>query len=168
MVSYTHGYVTRNQEGTAYMKLRKAWFTMVQVAYDLALKMNPRKLAAHAVIADQHGRVLVLRSRYADVWSLPGGGLDRRENLDTAAIRECREELGVNVSVEAMTGMYYHANISAYVGVFRCRILSGTIRLSHEHSEYRWMGADELPSKLKQSVDDALSYSGSPSLRTFA
>lgn len=164
--TYRRLYAEHGRDGA--MNLRKAWFTLVQVAYDLALKMNPRKLAAHAVITDQHGRVLVLRSRYADVWSLPGGGLDRRENLDTAVIRECREELGVTVSVEALTGLYYHAHNSTYMSVFRCRILSGTIRLSHEHSEYRWAPAEELPPRLKQAVEDALTYQGNACLRTFA
>lgn len=150
------------------MNLRKAWFTLVHTAYDLTLKMNPRKLAAHAVIEDDQGRVLILRSRYAGVWSLPGGGLDRRENLDTAVIRECREELGVEVSVEGMTGMYYHANISAYVAIFRCRIIQGAIRLSHEHSELRWSPPDELPERLRQMAADALQPSAQTTLRTFA
>lgn len=149
------------------MNLRKAWFTLVQVAYDLTLKMNPRKIAAHAVITDEQGRVLVLRSRYADVWALPGGGLDRRENLDTAVVRECREELGVEVAVEAMTGLYYHTNISAYVGIFRCRIVSGRVRLSHEHSDLRWAEVDSLPHRLRQEAEDALARTGQTVLRTF-
>lgn len=149
------------------MNLREAWFTLVQVAYDLTLKMNPRKLAAHAIIQDDQGRVLLLRSRYADQWSLPGGGLGRRENLDTAVIRECREELGVEVAVEAMTGFYYHAQNSAYVGIFRCQILSGSVQLSHEHSEYRWIAPDELPERIRQMVADGLGAGGETVLRTF-
>lgn len=149
------------------MKARKAWFTVVQIAYDLFLKLNPRKLAAHAVIVDEAGRVLILRSRYADQWSLPGGGLDRRENLDTAVLRECREELGAEIAVDAMTGMYYHAGISAYVAIFRARLLQGEIRLSHEHSEYRWCEPENLPVRLRQMVADSLRYEGQPTLRTF-
>ncbi|HYF93895.1 MAG TPA: NUDIX domain-containing protein [Symbiobacteriaceae bacterium] len=149
------------------MRLRKAWFTLVQVAYDLFLKINPRKLAAHVVIQDEQGRVLVLRSRYANQWSLPGGGLDRRENVDSAAIRECREELGVDVALEALTGMYYHANISAYVAIFRARIIQGEIRLSHEHSECRWALPAELPANLRQMAEDAVRYECQAILRTF-
>lgn len=150
------------------MNLRKAWFTLVQVAYDLVLKLNPRKLAAQAVIDDGQGRVLLLRSRYADVWHLPGGGVDRRENLDTAVVRECREEIGVTVVAEALTGMYYYAQNSTYVAVFRCRIVQGEVTLSHEHSEYRWCPVEELPHRWKPVVEDALAYSGHAVLRTFA
>jgi 8-oxo-dGTP diphosphatase len=150
------------------MSLRKAWFTLVQIAYDLFLKLNPRKLAAHAIIQDGQGRVLVLRSRYADVWSFPGGGLNRRENLDTAVLRECREEIGAGVAIEALTGMYYHNDISAYVAIFRCRIVEGQIKLSHEHTEFRWAAPAELNDRLRQMAEDALRCDGQPALRTFA
>lgn len=150
------------------MSLRNAWFTLVHIGYDLFLKLNPRKLAAHAVITDGQGRVLVMRSRYGGVWLLPGGGLDRRENLDAGVRRECREELGVEVAVEAMTGFYYHARISTYVGIFRCQIISGEIQLSHEHTEYRWAEAAGLPERLRQMVEDALGCQGQPVLRTLA
>ncbi|HEY8347193.1 MAG TPA: NUDIX domain-containing protein [Symbiobacteriaceae bacterium] len=150
------------------MRLRQLWFSLVQVAYDLALKMNPRKLAAHAVIQDEQGRVLLLRSRYAGSWSLPGGGLNRRENLDAAVIRECREELGVTVAVEALTGMYYDTKTSTYVAIFRCSIVGGSIQLSHEHSEYRWVPVAELPARLRQQVEDALAFDGHTILRCLA
>lgn len=149
------------------MAIRRTWFTLVQIAYDLFLKLNPRKLAAHAVITNGDGQVLVLRSRYADVWALPGGGLNRREHLDTAVVRECREELGVTVLVEGLTGLYYHADISAYVAIFRCRIAEGAIRLSHEHTAYRWLRPEELPERMQQVVQDALAGGGQSVLRTF-
>jgi 8-oxo-dGTP diphosphatase len=148
--------------------IRRAWFRLVQVAYDLFLKVNPRKLAAHAVIVDEVGRVLVLRSRYADVWVLPGGGLNRREHLDTTVMRECLEELGVTVSVEGLTGLYYHANISAYVAIFRCRILAGEIRLSHEHTEYRWMPVADLPDRQRKAAEDTLGSTGATVVHTFS
>jgi 8-oxo-dGTP diphosphatase len=149
------------------MSLRKAWFTLVQVAYDLVMKLNPRKLAAHAVIQDERGRVLLLRSRYADRWMLPGGGLDRRENLDAAILRECREELGSEVVVDGLTGIYYHSHNSAYVAIFRARLVGGELRLSHEHSEYRWLEPEALPDRTRHMVEDALRYEGQPILRTF-
>jgi 8-oxo-dGTP diphosphatase len=150
------------------MNIRKGWFTLVQVAYDLFLKLNPRKLAAGAVITDEQGRVLILRSRYGDTWMLPGGGLDRREHMDVAVIRECREELGVTVAIDALTGMYYYARTSVYVAAFRCRIVDGTFRLSHEHTELRWAPMSELPDALREVAEDALAFDGQTTLRTFA
>lgn len=145
----------------------RGWYTLVQVAYDLVMKLNPRKVAAHGVITDEQGRVLVLRSRYAGVWSLPGGGVNRGENLDAALVRECREELGVEVAVEALTGVYYHGNISAYVSIFRCRVAEGSPGLSHEHSALRWAEPSALPGRLRIMAEDGLNYAGRAMLRSF-
>lgn len=149
------------------MNLRKLWHTLVHVAYDIVLKLNPRKLAAHAAIFDDQGRVLILESRYAGGWALPGGGLDQREHLDATVVRECQEELGLTVTVEALTGLYYHQDISAYVAVFRCRMPAGTIRLSHEHTQYRWAEVATLPVRLRTSAADALAPGGGTAVRSF-
>lgn len=150
------------------MSLRKAWYTLVQVAYDLVLKMNPRKMAAHAVILNQAGQVLLLRSRYADLWALPGGGLGRRENLDTALIRECREELGVGIAASELTGIYFQTRTSTYIAIFRCQIIEGEVSLSHEHSGMRWSPVDEVPERLRPMVADALDDDKRVIFRTFA
>lgn len=147
------------------MKLRNIYYTLVHVAYDLFLKLNPRKLGAHAVIPDDQGRVLVLRSRYADAWMLPGGGLDAREHIDEGVVRECREELGVPVEVEAYTGMYYHEKSAAYVAIFRCRLAGAPIRLSHEHAEFRWLEPQALNDRIRPMVEDALRFAGATIVR---
>lgn len=142
------------------MRIRQALYTVVEVGYDLFLKLNPRKVAAHAVILDDGGRVLALRSRYADTWMLPGGGLDAGEHIDEGVRRECREELGVAVVVEGLSGMYYYERSSAYVAVFRCRLGSEPIRLSHEHAEYRWVEPSQLSNGLRRMAEDALQFKG--------
>jgi len=148
------------------VNLRSAWFELVGIAYDLVLKLNPRKLGAHAVVVRDDQRVLLLRSRYADTWQLPGGGVSANENLDVTVVRECREELGIEVAIEMMTGFYYQAFNSAYVGVFRCRFGTGEVKLSHEHSEYRWVTVAEVPQRLRPQVQDALAGHANTVLRT--
>ncbi|MFZ5815733.1 MAG: NUDIX hydrolase [Bacillota bacterium] len=147
------------------MKMRNVYYTLVHIAYDLFLKLNPRKLGAHAVIADQQGRVLVVRSRFADAWQLPGGGLNAREHVDEGVRRECQEELGVPVEIEGFTGMYYHEPSSAYVAVFRCRLVGGPLRLSHEHVEYRWLAPGELDERIRPMAEDALRFAGTTAVR---
>lgn len=150
------------------MNLREAWGNLLHIAYDLVMKLNPRKLAAAAVITDEAGRVLVLHSRFVHgVWSLPGGGVNRGENLDEAVVRECREELGLGVRIERLTGLYYHADVAVYVAIFRCRLEPGEVRLSHEHKEYRWAFPPELPARLRAQVEDALGAPGPAVTHTF-
>jgi len=142
------------------MRLAALFRTVVAVGYDLFLKLNPRKVAAHAVICDDAGRVLVLKSRYAGAWLLPGGGLKAGEHLDEGVRRECREELGAEVVVEALTGLYYVERSAAYVGVFRCRLDGQPIRLSHEHAAYEWVTPDRLPPAARRMASDALRSDG--------
>ena len=147
------------------MSIKRLFLAIVRVFYDLFLKLNPRKLAAHAVIVDEQGRVLMLRSRYADAWMLPGGGLERGEHVDEAVRRECREELGVDASIERLTGLYYHEPSAGYVAIFRCALGEGEIRLSHEHSERRWMELADIPERLRTMVEDSLRSADGPVVR---
>lgn len=49
------------------------------------------------------GRVLVLQNSYAPYRSFPGGGIQRGEEPLAAAVRECREEVGINVRASDLT-----------------------------------------------------------------
>jgi ADP-ribose pyrophosphatase YjhB (NUDIX family) len=57
-----------------------------------------------AVIDD--GRVLLTQREDFEVWCLPGGGVDPGESLAQAAIREVREETGLEVELHRFVGMY--------------------------------------------------------------
>lgn len=57
------------------------------------------------VISDLSGAVLLLRHSYGpDVWSLPGGGLKSQEIAESAARREVREELGIELATMTALG----------------------------------------------------------------
>lgn len=59
----------------------------------------PRRLAAHAVVRDGAGRVLLVEPTYGLTWLLPGGAVERDEPPRSACAREIREELGVDLPV---------------------------------------------------------------------
>jgi len=63
-----------------------------------------------AVIARQGGQVVLLRrSRepFAGYWSLPAGYVEADEDPADAAVRECREETGLDVAVDGLFGVYF-------------------------------------------------------------
>ena len=53
--------------------------------------------AAAVAIFDEAGRILLVRER--ELWSYPGGRLEPGETPEQAAVREAREEVGIEVSV---------------------------------------------------------------------
>lgn len=120
------------------------------------------RLSAHAVIVDDAGRVLQLKANYGDFgWGLPGGALEPGETIHEALARECREELGVDVVVHRLTGVYYHAAYASQAFVFHCALPEGaTIALSDEHSAWRYFALAELSAVQRRRVDDCLNYDG--------
>lgn len=80
--------------------------TLYQAAYRIAFQVlrvcwfvtRPRHHGALVLIWHE-GALLLLRNSYHPLWSLPGGGVDSGESARAAAVREIREELGVNVAV---------------------------------------------------------------------
>ena len=52
------------------------------------------------VLKDQDTQVVLVRHGYAPGWLLPGGGVERGEALAQAAIREVKEEAGIEAEEE--------------------------------------------------------------------
>jgi 8-oxo-dGTP pyrophosphatase MutT (NUDIX family) len=105
-------------------------------------------LGVNAVIVDDAGQVLLaLRDRPA-IWNLPGGGVEPGEAPWDAAVRETAEEVGVDVEVERLTGVYHRPPDGEPVFVFRCRLRSGTPGTSPESRAVGWFPAEALPTPI--------------------
>jgi ADP-ribose pyrophosphatase YjhB (NUDIX family) len=59
--------------------------------------------AASAVVADEAGAILLIERADNDLWTIPGGGMEVGE---TIAIREVKEETGLDVAVQRLVGIY--------------------------------------------------------------
>ena len=55
--------------------------------------------SAGVLITNPSGEVLVLRTTYKPEWEIPGGLVDRGEHPHAAAMREVREEIGIDLDV---------------------------------------------------------------------
>lgn len=98
--------------------------------------------------------LLLRRSEQKDfargAWECVTGRVDQGEGFEDALRREVREELGVDVQVEHILGTthFYRGEPTPeneLVGViYLCTLSDPTsIRISSEHSEYRWLSADQ-------------------------
>ncbi|WP_160154263.1 NUDIX hydrolase [Microbulbifer sp. ALW1] len=120
------------------------------------------KLSAHAVITNDADEVLQLRATYADkTWGLPGGALDLGETIHEALQRECREELGREVVIDYLSGVYYHRVYNSHVFIFRAHFKGhGDIALSSEHSAYEFFSLNDLSPVQRVRVQHCLHFNG--------
>ncbi len=105
------------------------------------------------IAVKSHGRFLILRKSATDKddanhWDLPGGGLNLGEQPFEAARREAKEEAGIKIDVTKILtvwAMPYRDKWSIEFLV-EGKYLKGEVKLSSEHSEYRWVNKQELKS----------------------
>lgn len=99
-----------------------------------------------AAIVDR-GRVLAARRGYppalAGRWELPGGKVDPGEGEEDALIRECREELDVEVRPVRRLDGQWRVSRACVLRVWVAAIAGGVPR-AREHTRLRWLGAGEL------------------------
>lgn len=105
--------------------------------------------------------LLLKRSDHKDfapgVWECVTGRVDQGESFEDALRREVREELGVDVEIEHILGTthFYRGpgNENELLGVVYLCSLSdpSSVRISPEHSEHRWLPANQALDLLSMS-----------------
>ncbi|HET8568063.1 MAG TPA: NUDIX domain-containing protein [Candidatus Limnocylindria bacterium] len=123
-------------------------------------------IGAASVVTDTEGRVLLVHHTYGERnWELPGGRGGPAESAEDTARREAREEVGVELEIERLTGVYWEPDQCMHHFVFRARAL-GEPRAADaaEIGECGWFAADALPRPISdltvRRIADALA--GSP------
>jgi len=118
------------------------------------------RMGAFAVIFDDERRVLLCHRRDIDAWNLPGGRVEDGEAPWDAVIRETREEVGLDVEISRLTGLYWKPDTAELVFSFECRVVSGTPGLSDEADKVGYFPVDRLPTntgrKHVERIRDAL------------
>jgi 8-oxo-dGTP pyrophosphatase MutT (NUDIX family) len=119
-----------------------------------APKANSIVVAATAFVVDDHDRVLLIRRTDNGLWALPGGAQDFGEYLAETAVRETREESGIDIEVTGIVGIYTNPHhVMAYDDgevrqqfsvCFRASYVGGETTPSDESSDVRWVAAEEL------------------------
>jgi ADP-ribose pyrophosphatase YjhB (NUDIX family) len=121
------------------------------------------------VIVDGQRRALLIQRRDNGHWEAPGGVLELEEDVVSGLKREVREETGLEVEPELLTGVYKNMTRGIIALVFRCRAVGGTLVETDETRAFRWVTAEEAKAL---SVDafavrvlDALQCMGGPAIR---
>lgn len=108
------------------------------------------KVSADAAVFDDAGRVLLQRRTDDGAWCLPGGYVEPNESPEEAAIRETREETGLDVEPVDLVGVYTrrpgeYGPHGLVVHVYLCTLAGGTVEVSREGEAVRYWSIDAVP-----------------------
>ena len=119
-----------------------------------APKANSMVPSVNVVVVNDAGEILLIRRSDNDNWALPGGAIDLGESVSQAAIRETKEETGIDCEITGLVGIYtdpghiilYTSNGEArqeFSIVLRARAVGGQTTPSDESTEVRWVPPSE-------------------------
>jgi len=119
-----------------------------------APRANSIVVAVTVFVLDDQDRVLLIRRTDNGLWALPGGAQDFGEYVAETAVRETREEAGIDVEVVDVVGIYSdpkhvveysNGEVRQQFSIcFRARYLGGQPTASEESAEVRWVARNEL------------------------
>ncbi|MCP4543391.1 MAG: NUDIX domain-containing protein [Chloroflexi bacterium] len=100
----------------------------------------------------QDGQILLTQRSDLPVWCLPGGAVDDGESLAQAAIREAREETGLDVELVRLVGVYSRPNWRRggdHSTLFAARPVGGELQpVTNETLDAGYFKLNELPDTL--------------------
>jgi ADP-ribose pyrophosphatase YjhB (NUDIX family) len=109
-----------------------------------------------AVVTDAQDRIVLIRRRDNDLWALPGGGMELGESIVDTAVREVKEETGLDVEVTGLVGVYTDPrHVMAYTDgevpqqfslCFTTRLLGGDLLVDAESTDIAWTSSRDIPS----------------------
>jgi ADP-ribose pyrophosphatase YjhB (NUDIX family) len=106
------------------------------------------KVAVGTIITRPDGHVVLVRRAIEPgygKWVFPGGYVDRGEEVMLAAIREAREEAGLDVRIDRLVGIYSYAGRTPIIIVYAATLLGGELAVDEEGLEARWFEPHAIP-----------------------
>ena len=106
------------------------------------------------------GKILIVKRAYDDevspgAWECVGGKLEFGEDLETALVREIKEEVGLAITVERLLyATTFKTNPARQVIIITYLFSSDedTIILSDEHVDYKWATKEQLREFLLRDI----------------
>lgn len=126
---------------------------------DYIFYLDPKVVAC--AILENEGKILLLKraiNPQKGKWVMPGGYVDRGEEVHAAAIRETEEECGLKIRLQDLVGVYSYPGRLAVVVVYEAQYISGSLIQGDESLEASWFSPGRIPwdDLAFQSTKDAL------------
>ena len=122
-----------------------------------------KEIKVVAAIIQKENRILATKRGYGEfinMWEFPGGKIESGETKEQALVREIKEELNIEISVDkfAIDIEYQYPNFYLFMSCFMCSIKEGSIEFL-EHNDGKWITKEELNTLNWLPADiDAVNY----------
>ena len=116
------------------------------------------KVGVGVIVVDDRGRVLLEKRSDNGMWGLPGGGIEPGESVYETALREVKEETGLDVGITGLVGVYSEPSARRIVTypdngdvrhlvdiVLISEMISGEMVISSESLDLRFFNPDSFP-----------------------
>ncbi len=110
---------------------------LVCLACGFVFYLDPKIAVGTIIRTDRDHLVLVRRAIEPGYgkWVFPGGYVDRGESLTRAAIREAREECGLDVRLDGLVNVYSYPGRTAIIVVYAATSVGGALAIDDESLE---------------------------------
>ena len=98
------------------------------------------KVAVGTIIRVADSRLVLVRRAIEPgygLWVFPGGYVDRGEEITSAAIREAREEAGLDVRLDGLINIYSYPGRPLIIVVYAASVVGGDLCTDEECLEAR-------------------------------
>lgn len=130
-----------------FSKLKQAILKPIYPLVRLYWKLFQPKSEGARTIIRNGDQVLLVKTFYGKHWGLPGGAANRNERPEDCAVREAREETGINVKIVEKLGVYTSTleGKRDTIHIFITEAQDNTLLKEWELEDARWFPMDALP-----------------------
>ena len=134
--------------GEIFSSFERAIFRGIACVISLVFRIVPQKDRVRVIVYRDDGDILLVKNRFSrQKWALPGGGVNRNESYEQAAVREVSEEIGLKIhNLRYLGKANSHESYAKFsVRVFAAHASDYDIKCNFEIMEARWLSRDYLP-----------------------
>lgn len=106
--------------------------------------MTPKHIvSASCLVTNDENEILLIKSPRRG-WELPGGQVENGEAIVDAAMREAKEEAGVDIKITHYCGLFQNTTFSIVNHLFQADYVSGALTTSDESLEVGFFSYDDV------------------------